>query len=129
MTKLRIRVFGSRASGENREDSDIDVLIEGATEEVERIKSALHDYSVEQGGPLDLFVLGAVDNEVDLVAAYAPPDQPRTVAVGDTEDLEEMLSSAYDITFEKLKSLCETVDRVWNQTSSADKRSANMAMR
>lgn len=98
MTKLRLRVFGSRASGEHRENSDIDVLVEGPDAEIERVKQALHYYSTEQGGPLDLFVLGAVDNTVDLVAAYSSKDAPRTVGVGDEEDLDEVLSSAFDVT-------------------------------
>lgn len=121
MTKLRLRVFGSRASGENRENSDIDVLVEGPVADIERVKKTLHFYSTEQGGPLDLFVLGSVDNTVDLVAAYAPKDAPRTVGVGDEEDLDEVLSSAFDVTLESLLSLCKEVDVVWNQSTSSDK--------
>jgi hypothetical protein len=121
MTKLRLRVFGSRASGEHRENSDIDVLVEGPDADIEGVKQALHYYSTEQGGPLDLFVLGSVDNSCDLVAAYAPKDAPRTVGVGDEEDLDEVLSIAFDVTLESLLSLCKEVDVVWNQSTSSDK--------
>lgn len=127
-TKLRLRVFGSRASGENRENSDIDVLVEGSDADIEGVKQALHYYSTEQGGPLDLFVLGSVDNSCDLVAAYAPKDAPRTVGVGDEEDLDEVLSSAFDVTLESLLSLCKEVDAVWNQSTSSDKIRAKQRM-
>lgn len=128
MTKLRLRVFGSRASGENRENSDIDVLIEGPVGDIELAKKALREYSIEEGGPLDLFVIGSVDNPVDLIAAYAPKDAPRTVGVGGAEDLDDVLSSAYDITLESLLKLCEKVDEAWNETTSADKIRAKRRM-
>lgn len=128
MTKLRLRVFGSRASGENRENSDIDVLAEGPDADIERVKKALHYYSTEQGGALDLFVLGPVDNAFDLVAAYAPKDAPRTVGVGDAEDLEGVLSSAFDVTLESLLSLCKEVDVAWNQSTASDKIRAKQRM-
>ena len=60
---IRLRVFGSRTSGTNRTDSDIDVLLEGSSDEVERIKKLLSYQSVEQGGPLDLFFNAMADNE------------------------------------------------------------------
>ena len=128
MTKLRLRVFGSRASGENRENSDIDVLAEGPDADIERVKEVLHYYSTEQGGPLDLFVLGSVGNDVDLVAAYAPKDAPRTVGVGDAEDLDGVLSSAFDVTLESLLHLCKEVDGMWNQSTSLDKIRAKPRM-
>lgn len=128
MTKLRLRVFGSRASGGYRENSDIDVLAEGPEDDIERVKDALHYYSTEQGGPLDLFVIGSVDNALDLVAAYAPKDAPRTVGVGDPEDLDGVLSSAFDITLESLLNLCKEVDGVWNQSTSLDKIRAKQRM-
>lgn len=132
MPNLRIRVFGSRASGENRKNSDIDVLVEGPGAEIERVKDALRKFSIEQGGPLDLFVLGAVDNEIDLISAYAAEGELRSVAIGDEDDLDEMLSSAFDTTLEALQTLCETVDPIWNQSTSMDRtkeKSAKSRMR
>lgn len=38
--KLRMRVFGSRADGTNRKNSDIDVLIEGSNSEIKKISES-----------------------------------------------------------------------------------------
>ncbi len=71
-------LFGSRARGDHRHDSDIDVLLTPV-----RVASAhpvakdvdlndlierLRPLAIEYGGPLDLFV----DNGVDWWAAYDP---------------------------------------------------------
>lgn len=119
--EVRLRIFGSRASGDNRPNSDIDVLVEGPEAEVQSIKESLHYYSIEQGGPLDLFVLGSVDNEIDLVAAYASPVDPRTVCVGDQDDLDEVLSNAYDVKLQDLIDLCVEIDKLWNEGTSVDR--------
>jgi predicted nucleotidyltransferase len=119
----RLRVFGSRADGSNRQDSDIDVLLEGSELDKTRIKAALLDFSIEMGGPLDLFVLGSVDNEIDLVAAYAPKNDTRIVSVGDADDLDEVLSDARDLTLEDLVRECKAVDGLWNESTSHDRLS------
>ncbi len=130
----RLRIFGRRADGSNREDSDsdIDVLLEGSPSEVKRIQDRLNQYAIEMGGPLDLFVLGSVDNEVDLVAVYASKNDPRIVSVGDANDLDEVLSSARDITLEDLVRECKAVDGLWNESTSHDrlsnKKSARMGI-
>ncbi len=120
----RLQLFGSRAAGSNREASDIDVLIEGTEQEINQLKEELHRFSTEQGGPLDLFRISSVDNEIDLVAAYSDPDDLRVVLVGDQEDLDDMMSYARPITLSDLKALCEQVDPLWNEMSQADRSSA-----
>lgn len=120
----RLQLFGSRAAGTHREASDIDVLVEGSEAQISQLEEELNWFSTEQGGPLDLFRLGSVDNEIDLVAAYSDPSNPRVVLVGDQEDLEDMMSCARPITLADLKSLCEQVDPLWNELSQADRVSA-----
>ena len=116
---IRLRVFGSRTSGTNRTDSDIDVLLEGSSDEVERIKKLLSYHSVEQGGPLDLFFIGMADNEIDLIAAYSDTSDPRVVGVGDQDDLDEILSGTYDISLNGLLTFCEEVEPAWSARSSS----------
>lgn len=117
----RLRVFGSRATGANRPNSDIDVLVEGSDEEIERVKAALRYYSIEQGGPLDLFMIGSIDNPIDLVAAYSPKSDPRAVCVGVDSDLEDMFSSSYDVSLDTLLKDCVAIDKVWGEGASTDR--------
>ena len=116
---IRLRVFGSRASSTNRPDSDIDVLLEGRPDEVDRVKQLLTYLSVEEGGPLDLFVIGKADNEIDLIAAYSDTGDPRVVGVGDQDDLDEILSGSYDISPKGLMTFCEEVEPAWSARSSS----------
>lgn len=118
---FKLKVFGSRASGTNRLNSDIDVLIEGNEKNIEQAKEALKYYSIEQGGPLDLFVLGSVDNEIDLIAAYSNPKNPRVVGVGSYDDFNDMFSSSFEINLQSLLAQCIEVDEIWGQTSSVEK--------
>lgn len=116
---LVFKIFGSRATGNHRSDSDIDVLMEGSVWSIVYAKEALFCFSVEQGGPLDLFVLGSVDNEIDLVSAYE--GDSRLVALGDEDDLAKAMSSAIVIDFAALVQLCEKVEPGWHETSSREK--------
>ena len=68
-----------------------------------------------------MFRLGAVDNDIDLIAVYANEDAPRSVGVGTIEDLDDMLSCAYDISLERLMQHCKEVDEVWSQSTHADR--------
>jgi hypothetical protein len=115
----RIRVFGSRADGSHREDSDMDVLLQGDPDKIAGLQEALRPFSIEQGGPLDLFVLGSVDNEVDLVAAFAEDSDPRSV--GGWDDFDELMSGAREIDFEDLIQECRVLDGLWNQSSSRER--------
>lgn len=56
-------LFGSRARHEHHEDSDFDVYVIGATEE---LLNLLEPYSLERGGNLDLFTFAGDC----LLAAY-----------------------------------------------------------
>lgn len=124
ISAARLQLFGSRAAGTNREASDIDVLVEGTEEEIQRIKDELNWFSTEQGGPLDLFRVGSVDNEIDLVSVYSDPDDPRVVLVGDQDDLDEIMGGARLLSLVELKALCEQVDPLWSELSQADRIAA-----
>lgn len=119
-TPMTLRIFGSRAKGSHRPDSDIDVLIEGQNSDIERVKVALEEWSIEQGGPIDLFIVGSVDNEIDLVAAYSVNDS-RVVGVGDSEDFEDLMAGAQTVDLAFIVDLCKAVDPVWGQTTQHDK--------
>lgn len=123
---LRLQLFGSRASGIHREDSDIDVLVEGTEDQIESIKGALSEFSIEQGGPLDLFRTDSVDNEIDLVAVFSPPDDPRVILVGDADDLQDILSRTVPISLVDLLSLCQQVDPLWNMKTSSERAQSKM---
>ena len=109
---LTLRLFGSRAGNANRPDSDIDVLVEGPPDEIERVKKALHDFSIEQGGPLDLFVIGSVDNEIDLVAAYSTNDD-RSISVGDSHDLDQIMHGSEHVDLDYVIKLCHAIEPLW----------------
>lgn len=118
---MRFRVFGSRAKGTHRPNSDIDVLVECEPSERDQIDSVLKFFSIEQGGPLDLFCLGSADNEVDLIAYYSVSVASRVAGVGGEEDLDDLLRDAYEVSLQDLLALCETVDPIWQEGTSLDR--------
>ena len=57
--KIKMTLFGSRARGEARYDSDVDVVVlnkDDDAPEFERLVEKLKPYALEFGGNLDLFI-------------------------------------------------------------------------
>lgn len=76
----KVTLFGSRASGNNREDSDIDLLIEFATDSISLITLSAIRYALEDRlslsvdvihGPLRPDDMLEIEKEVVLYAAAA----------------------------------------------------------
>lgn len=107
-------LFGSRARGDCRPDSDVDVFITGAyvphpdennlavakTEfGLERLLEVLRPLSIEDGGKLDLFM----DNGQDLLAAYSPGE---ALAIeGEELDWDRLMGEAKAISLDEIKRL------------------------
>lgn len=79
-TITKVTLFGSRASGNNREDSDIDLLIEFTTDSISLITLSSIRYALEDRlslpvdvihGPLRSDDMLEVEKEVVLYAAAA----------------------------------------------------------
>lgn len=74
---MKLYLFGSRARGDHRPDSDWDVLIDGVgmavDHECDEIVHLLAPYTVEHGGKLDLFyymgdcLMSAIDEERRII--------------------------------------------------------------
>lgn len=83
---MKLYLFGSRARGDHRPDSDFDVL---AIDAPDSLYGALEPYAVEHGGNLDLFCFAADC----LWAAY---DEERKIilskfnSAGITNDIKEI---------------------------------------
>jgi hypothetical protein len=101
--KLMLYLFGSRARGDYRVDSDIDVIIDSHDDL--SIVEQFSKYAIENGGVLDLFIhYGDV-----IVAAYSDWDRLLSPSiVWDCDYVGNMITEA------QLESMCQEVERCLN---------------
>jgi len=88
----KLLLFGSRARGDYREDSDYDVFIIGAHPKLLEI---LKPYSLERGGKLDLFLFAG-----DCLLAAFDPDGMRRIF--GKVDLRGVAEDAVEISLSQL---------------------------
>lgn len=118
---MLIRLFGSRANGCHRPASDIDIAIDDLGDDISEELSVLKRYSIEQGGPLDVFTISSVDDSHALIALFSETTPRRSVVLGDDCDLNEWYDQCRVIEFDELIALCRSVAAAWSQVAQTDR--------
>ena len=117
-----LHLFGSRASGENRPDSDVDVVItdvkldgdrngpQYTEDQVEEIVKQLFPHAIENGGKLDLFT----DDGCDFLAVY-DMDNDRRIMIGSAKHGHETVADleryARGVSVEEIMALLESIPK------------------
>ena len=115
---MRFLIFGSRATGTNKAHADLDVYVEGFDEdgpECERVE-ALKPFSIEEGGPLDIFCLDHIYGAWGDLSAIFDEQQHgyfRTILLEDEETLQLILANAREVSYDDLVAMCKEIDPVW----------------
>jgi predicted nucleotidyltransferase len=112
--QYNIFIIGSRAKGDNRIDSDINILISASISEakytpieIEHIINDLNIYGKKNGGFLDIYQ----DDGLDLWSLYEK--ETKCILVGSHPNKDEIwnkiCTEAKEITPKTIKDLCESV--------------------
>lgn len=119
MSGYALMLFGSRATGESRPDSDVDVVISNmwndvptfTEEELATIVERLRPLAIENGGKLDLFI----DGGVDFHAAYDDLQQ-RRIWLGSAKhgqfEWQHIGETARNISVSEIETLCMATAKV-----------------
>lgn len=113
-----LRLFGSRASRMHQPSSDIDVAVYLQGSDGSLIKETLFKYSIEQGGPLDLFSLSEIDGDHTLQAFF---DSSRHVVLGGDSELDDWYESCTVIELTDLITMCDHVELTWGCSTSSER--------